>query len=140
MQIIQKSMSLKPYPRGFHLVTREILEHIPETKNIQIGNLHVFLQHTSAGLSINENADHTVRIDFENFVNDLVPEAYPHFVHTFEGADDMPAHLKTSIIGNQLNIPITAGKPNFGTWQGIYLCEFRNNGGARNLVLTAIGR
>src|SRR5690606_1971968 len=109
MQIIQKSMSLKPYPRGFHLVTREILEHIPELKNMQSGILYVVLQHTSAGLSIDDNAAQTVRIDFEYFVNDLVPEAYPHFVHTFEGADDMPAHLKTSIIGNQVHLPITAG-------------------------------
>ena len=139
MQIFQKSITLKPYPRGFHLVTKEILSQIPEISELQMGNLHVFIQHTSAGLSINENADPTVRNDFETFLNDLIPEDYPHFVHTYEGSDDMPAHVKSSLIGNQLNVPITRGKVNFGTWQGIYLCEFRNNGGARNLVLTAIG-
>lgn len=139
MQIFQKSITLKPYPRGFHLVTKEILSQIPEISELQMGNLHVFIQHTSAGLSINENADPTVRNDFETFLNDLIPEDYPHFVHTYEGSDDMPAHVKSSLIGNQLNVPITRGKVNLGTWQGIYLCEFRNNGGARNLVLTAIG-
>lgn len=106
---------------------------------MQSGNLHIFIKHTSAGLTINENADPTVRKDFETFVNDLVPEDYPHFVHTYEGSDDMPAHLKNSLIGSQLNIPITGGKLNLGTWQGIYFCEFRNHGGARQLVLTAFG-
>ena len=138
MKIIQKTMSLKA-ARGFHLVTQEIINKIPEIRNMQVGNLHVFIQHTSAGLSINENADASVRRDFETFVNDLVPEDYPHFVHTYEGTDDMPAHLKSSLIGNQLNIPITGGKLNLGTWQGIYFCEFRSHGGTRNLVLTAIG-
>ena len=131
-------MSLKAR-RGFHLVTQEIVNKIPEIRNIEAGNLHIFIKHTSAGLTINENADPTVRNDFETFVNDLIPEDYPHFVHTYEGADDMPAHLKTSVIGNQLNIPITDGKLNLGTWQGIYFCEFRNHGGTRNLVLTAVG-
>ena len=138
MQIIQKTISLKAH-RGFHLVTQEIVNKIPEIRNIKAGNLHIFIKHTSAGLTINENADPTVRNDFETFVNDLVPEDYPHFVHTYEGSDDMPAHLKSSIIGNQLNIPITGGKLNLGTWQGIYFCEFRNNGGMRNLILTAVG-
>lgn len=131
-------MSLKGR-RGFHLVTQEIVNKIPEIRDMEAGNLHIFIQHTSAGLTINENADPTVRRDFETFVNDLVPEDYSHFVHTYEGADDMPAHLKSSIIGNQLNIPITGGKLNLGTWQGIYFCEFRNHGGMRNLILTAIG-
>lgn len=131
-------MSLKAR-RGFHLVTQEIVNKIPEIRNIEAGNLHIFIKHTSAGLTINENADPTVRNDFETFVNDLIPEDYPHFVHTYEGADDMPAHLKTSVIGNQLNIPITGGKLNLGTWQGIYFCEFRNHGGTRKLVLTAVG-
>lgn len=138
MQVVQKTMSLKG-PRGFHLVTEEILRKIPEIRNMQMGNLHVFMKHTSAGLTINENADPTVRKDFETFVDDLVPENYPHFVHTYEGPDDMPAHLKNSLIGSQLNIPITGGKLNLGTWQGIYFCEFRNNGGLRQLVLTAVG-
>ncbi len=123
MQVVQKTMSLKG-PRGFHLVTEEILHKIPEIRNMQMGNLHVFMKHTSAGLTINENADPTVRKDFETFVDDLVPEDYPHFVHTYEGPDDMPAHLKNSLIGSQLNIPITGGKLNLGTWQGIYFCEF----------------
>ena len=138
MQIVQKTMSLKGR-RGFHLVTEEIISKIPEIRNMQAGNLHVFIKHTSAGLTINENADPTVRKDFETFVNDLVPEDYPHFVHTYEGPDDMPAHLKNSLIGSQLNIPITGGKLNLGMWQGIYFCEFRNNGGTRQLVLTAVG-
>lgn len=139
MRIIQKTIQLKPYTRGFHLVTQEILKQIPEIADLRTGNLHVFIQHTSAAISINENADRTVRNDFETFVNDLIPEGYPHFIHTYEGPDDMPAHIKSSIFGNQLNIPITGGKANFGVWQGIYLCEFRNNGGSRKLVLTAIG-
>lgn len=138
MQIVQKTMSLKGR-RGFHLVTEEIISKIPEIRNMRAGNLHVFIKHTSAGLTINENADPTVREDFETFVNDLVPEDYPHFVHTYEGPDDMPAHLKNSLIGSQLNIPITGGKLNLGTWQGIYFCEFRDNGGSRQLVLTAVG-
>ena len=138
MHIVQKTMSLKGR-RGFHLVTEEIISKIPEIRNMQAGNLHVFIKHTSAGLTINENADPTVREDFETFVNDLVPEDYPHFIHTYEGPDDMPAHLKNSLIGSQLNIPITGGKLNLGTWQGIYFCEFRDNGGTRQLVLTAVG-
>lgn len=120
-------------------MTQEIVNKIPEIRNIEVGNLHIFIKHTSAGLTINENADHTVRNDFETFVNDMVPEDYPHFVHTYEGPDDMPAHLKSSIIGSSLNIPITGGKLNLGTWQGIYFCEFRDQGGTRNLVLTAFG-
>ncbi len=139
MNLIQKSIRLKPYPRGFHLVTEEILREIPEIENFKFGNLHLFIQHTSAGISINENADRSVRKDFETFINDLIPEDYPHFIHTYEGPDDMPAHLKSSLLGNQLNIPITAGKANLGTWQGIYLCEFRDKGGPRNLVITVIG-
>ncbi len=139
MKITQKQIQLRAFPRGFHLVTREILDQIPEIKTINAGNLHVFLRHTSAGISINENADPTVLRDFEKFVNDLVPEDYPKFVHTDEGPDDMPAHIKSSLFGNQLNIPITDGKLNLGTWQGIYLCEFRNYGGSRKLVLTVIG-
>lgn len=140
MQIIQKTIALRPYPRGFHLITDEVLGQIPEIKQIDQGILYIFLQHTSAAISINENADHTVRKDFETFVNDMVPDTYPHFVHTYEGADDMPAHIKSSLFGNQLHIPLTKGKANLGTWQGIYLCEFRNRGGQRKLVLTAMGR
>lgn len=139
MKIIQKQIRLRAFSRGFHLVTEEILDQIPEIQKINTGNLHVFLQHTSAGISINENADPTVLKDFEAFVNDLVPEGYPKFVHTYEGPDDMPAHIKSSLFGNQLNIPVTHGKLNLGTWQGIYLCEFRDHGGPRKLVLTLIG-
>ncbi|MCR9016960.1 secondary thiamine-phosphate synthase enzyme YjbQ [Aquiflexum gelatinilyticum] len=136
---IQKTISLKPFPRGFHLITSIIEMHFPEIRQIKMGILHIFIQHTSAGLTINENADPTVRKDFETFVNDLIPEGYPKFIHNDEGDDDMPAHIKSSFFGNSLQIPITGGKLNLGTWQGIYLCEFRNHGGSRNIVLTAMG-
>ena len=132
----QKTITLQPYKRGFHLITDQIVDNFPELKDIKAGILHIFIQHTSAGLTINENADPTVRKDFETFVNELVPESYPRFIHTYEGPDDMPAHLKSSLLGNSLQIPITGGKLNLGTWQGIYLCEFRNHGGSRKLVLT----
>ncbi|MFD2036515.1 secondary thiamine-phosphate synthase enzyme YjbQ [Belliella marina] len=139
MKLYQHEIQLKSYPRGCHLIT-EIVEHqIPEISQIQAGVLQVFIKHTSAGLTINENADPTVRKDFETFINELVPESYPRFIHTYEGLDDMPAHLKSSFLGNSLQIPITGGKLNLGIWQGIYLCEFRNNGGRRELVLTAFG-
>lgn len=136
---IQKTIRLKPTPRGFHLLTSIIEMHFPEMQQIRAGILHVFIQHTSAGLTINENADPTVRKDFETFVNDLIPESYPKFIHNEEGEDDMPAHIKSSFFGNSLQIPITDGRLNLGTWQGIYLCEFRNQGGSRSLVLTAMG-
>ncbi|MFN3803152.1 secondary thiamine-phosphate synthase enzyme YjbQ [Belliella pelovolcani] len=139
MKLYQKEIQLKSYPRGYHLVTAIIEEMLPEIKQVQMGMLQVFIKHTSAGLTINENADPTVRKDFETFVNELVPETYPRFIHTYEGSDDMPAHLKSSILGNSLQIPITGGKLNLGTWQGIYLCEFRDFGGPRNLVLTVMG-
>lgn len=139
MKLHQKEIQLKSYPRGYHLVTAIIEEMLPEIKQVQMGMLQVFIKHTSAGLTINENADPTVRKDFETFVNELIPESYPRFIHTYEGADDMPAHLKSSILGNSLQIPITGGKLNLGTWQGIYLCEFRDYGGPRNLVLTVMG-
>ncbi len=139
MKLYQKEIQLKSYPRGYHLVTAIIEEMLPEIKQVQMGMLQVFIKHTSAGLTINENADPTVRKDFETFVNELIPESYPRFIHTYEGADDMPAHLKSSILGNSLQIPITGGKLNLGTWQGIYLCEFRDYGGPRNLVLTVMG-
>lgn len=136
---IQKTIRLKPFPRGFHLITSIIEMHFPEMQQIRAGILHVFIQHTSAGLTINENADPTVRRDFETFINDLIPESYPKFIHNEEGEDDMPAHIKSSFFGNSLQIPITDGRLNLGTWQGIYLCEFRNQGGSRSLVLTAMG-
>lgn len=139
MKLYQKEIQLKNYPRGYHLITDIVENHVSEISQIQTGMLQVFIKHTSAGLTINENADPTVRKDFETFVNELVPETYPRFIHTYEGSDDMPAHLKSSILGNSLQIPITGGKLNLGTWQGIYLCEFRDFGGPRKLVLTAFG-
>jgi len=137
--IFQKTITLRPYPRGYHLITDLVEIEFPEMKRIQTGMLYVFIQHTSAGLTINENADPTVRKDFETFVNELVPESYPRFIHTYEGSDDMPAHLKSSLIGSSVQVPVSGGKLLLGTWQGIYLCEFRNNGGPRNLVLTVLG-
>ena len=139
MNFYQKDISLKPFSRGFHLITNEIIKQIPEISNISIGQLQVFIKHTSASLTINENADATVRYDFESHFNKMVPENLPYFKHTYEGSDDMPAHLKTSILGNSIQIPITNGVLNLGIWQGIYLCEHRNYGGSRKLVLTAFG-
>lgn len=135
----QKTIKLKPFPRGFHLITHLVEDHFPEIRQIKAGILHVFIQHTSAGLTINENADTTVRKNFETFINDLIPEGYPKFIHNDEGEDDMPAHIKSSFFGNSLQVPITNGRLNLGTWQGIYLCEFRDRGGSRNIVLTAMG-
>jgi secondary thiamine-phosphate synthase enzyme len=132
--IVQKEISIGPKRRGCHLVTRDILSHVtdlPET-----GILHIFMKHTSAGLSLNENADPSVRRDFDSFLDKLIPENHPVYTHTLEGPDDMPAHLKASLIGSSVTIPITHGRLNLGTWQGIYLCEFRDHGGARRLVLT----
>jgi secondary thiamine-phosphate synthase enzyme len=136
----QKEIRLSPKARGFHLVTNEILNQLPEIKNIQIGMLNVFIKHTSASLTINENADPTVRQDFESFFNRAVPEDEPYYKHLDEGSDDLPAHLKASILGCSLNIPISTGKLNVGIWQGIYLCEHRNHGGSRSLVLTISGQ
>ncbi len=135
----QKSLRLPSYPQGYHLVTDQIERAMPEIREIRIGFLQVFLQHTSAGLCINENADPTVRKDFQTFVNELVPENYPRFIHKDEGPDDMPAHIKSAFFGVSLQIPISGGKLALGIWQGIYLCEFRRHGGARSLVLTAFG-
>lgn len=137
--ILQKNILLKPFPRGFHMITHLVETQFPEIRQIKTGILHVFIQHTSAGLTINENADPTVRKDFETFINDLIPESYQKFIHNYEGDDDMPAHIKSSFFGSSLQIPISGGRLNLGTWQGIYLCEFRNQGGSRSLVLTAIG-
>jgi secondary thiamine-phosphate synthase enzyme len=135
----QKEFRLKPRNRGFHLVTDEILAQIPELENITIGLLNVFIKHTSASLSINENADPTVRQDFESFFNHAVPEDEPYYKHMDEGSDDLPAHLKTSILGCSLNIPVTKGRLNMGIWQGIYLCEHRNHGGSRSILITLQG-
>ena len=139
-KIFQKEIKLKARARGFHLVTDEIMSQFQEISEIKAGIFTVFIKHTSAGLTINENADPTVREDFESHINKMVPENQPYYKHTFEGADDMPAHIKSSLMGNSVQIPITNGRLNFGTWQGIYLCEHRNHGGQRKLVLTAFGR
>tara|TARA_B110000116_G_scaffold4951_1_gene4402 strand:- start:1027 stop:1446 length:420 start_codon:yes stop_codon:yes gene_type:complete len=137
---IQKEISLNPRQRGFHLITDEVLKHLPEVQEIELGIMQVFIKHTSASLTINEDADPTVRDDFESHFNQMVPENAPYYQHTFEGPDDMPAHLKSSILGSSVNIPITDGKLNLGIWQGIYLCEHRNRGGSRKLVVTIQGK
>lgn len=139
MKIIQKEIQLKAKTRGFHLITDEVESNLPEIKEINQGILKVFIKHTSAGLSINENADPTVREDFEAHMNKMVPENQPYYKHTFEGPDDMPAHIKSSLMGSSVELPITNGQLNLGTWQGIYLGEFRNHGGSRKLVLTLLG-
>ncbi|HIA83801.1 MAG TPA: YjbQ family protein [Candidatus Marinimicrobia bacterium] len=137
---IQKEILLNPRQRGFHLITDEVLKHLPEVQEIEVGTMQVFIKHTSASLTINEDADPTVRGDFESHFNQMVPENAPYYQHTFEGPDDMPAHLKSSILGSSVSIPITDGKLNLGTWQGIYLCEHRNRGGSRKLVVTIQGK
>jgi len=137
--VIQNQIILPSFPRGFHIITDEIVKEIPEIKDISAGLLHVFIQHTSASLTINEDADSTVRDDFESHFNQMVPENAPYYRHTFEGSDDIPAHLKSAILGSSVSIPITDGKLNLGTWQGIYLCEHRNRGGSRKLVVTIQG-
>ena len=137
---IQKEISLNPKQRGFHLIADEMLKHLPEVREIEVGTMQVFIKHTSASLTINEDADLTVRDDFESHFNQMVPENAPYYQHSFEGTDDMPAHLKSSILGSSVNIPITDGKLNLGTWQGIYLCEHRNRGGSRKLLVTIQGK
>jgi secondary thiamine-phosphate synthase enzyme len=132
----QKTLTLKAKSRGFHLITGELLQLLPELAEVQIGILHLFIQHTSAALTINENADSSVRRDFESYFNRAIPENEPYYQHRDEGSDDLPAHIKSSILGCSLSIPITNGRLNMGTWQGIYLCEHRNHGGARTLVAT----
>ncbi len=139
MKFFQKEIKLKPYSRGFHLITDSVLDAIPEITQIDIGQLQVFIKHTSASLTINENADYTVRSDFESHFNVMVPEKAPFYKHTYEGSDDMPAHIKSSLLGASVQIPITKGKLNLGIWQGIYLCEHRNHGGSRKIVITTFG-
>ena len=126
-------------PRGFHLVTQLVEKEVPELREIEHGILHVFIQHTSASLTVNENADPTVREDFESHFDRAVPENAPFYLHTAEGPDDMPAHIKASLLGASVTVPITSGRLNLGTWQGIYLCEHRDRGSPRRLVVTAIG-
>lgn len=136
---LQKVMTLRPRSRGFHLITDEVLAEIPEIADVTVGLLHIFIKHTSASLTINENADPTVRDDFEQYFSRAVPEGEHYYTHTLEGDDDLPAHIKSSLLGSELTIPITDGLLNCGVWQGIYLCEHRNHGGARSLVVTLQG-
>lgn len=139
MKIFQQSLQVKEKKRGFHIITSEIINALPQIKDLKSGICQVFIQHTSASLSINENADPTVRKDFETFFNKTVPENDPDYLHDYEGSDDMPAHLKASLLGSSVMIPIRNGRLALGTWQGIYLCEHRNNGGRRNIIVTAWG-
>jgi secondary thiamine-phosphate synthase enzyme len=136
---LQREIRLAPRSRGFHLVTGDIAGKVPELSQIRVGLAHIFIKHTSASLTINENADLDVRIDFESHFNKMVPENAPYYVHTLEGSDDMPAHLKSSILGSSVSIPITNGRLALGTWQGVYLCEHRDRAGGRSLVITLQG-
>ena len=138
MTWLQKKLALSARSRGFHLVTREVVSALPELSSVRVGLLHVFIQHTSASLTINENADSDVRHDMESSLNAIAPEDFP-YVHTIEGPDDMPAHVKASLMGSSVSIPIADGKLLLGTWQGIYLCEHRNHASSRSLVLTLWG-
>lgn len=136
---IQREITLKARPRGFHLVTAELLHGLPELRDFKIGMMNIFIMHTSASLTINENADATVRKDFESYFDRAVPEEEPYYQHRDEGPDDLPAHLKSSLLGSSLNIPIADGRPMLGTWQGVYLCEHRNQGGCRRVIVTMSG-
>lgn len=136
---LQKEIRLTPRARGFHLITAEILQQLPELADFSVGLVHIFIQHTSASLTINENADPTVRVDFESVFNRLVPEDQPYYRHTLEGSDDLPAHIKASLLGPSVTLPLTSGRLNLGTWQGIYLCEHRDHGGSRRLLVTVQG-
>lgn len=135
----QRTITLRSRSRGFHLITDEVLDQMPELKNIKTGLAHFFLQHTSAGLTLNENADPTVRSDFETFFKRLVPEDTSMYEHTMEGPDDMTSHIKTSLLGSSVTVPISDGRLNLGTWQGLYLCEYRNRPHSRTLVVTLQG-
>ncbi len=139
MQFFQKEIQLKEYRRGFHLITSVIERELPELSKIKVGQLQVFIKHTSASLTVNENADPSVRTDFESHINVMVPENAPYYIHTYEGPDDMPAHIKASLMGCSVTLPVTNGKLNMGIWQGVYLCEHRDYGGSRKLVLTLFG-
>ncbi|KAA6439122.1 YjbQ family protein [Dyadobacter flavalbus] len=139
MKLFQQSLQLKERRRGFHLITAEVIQAIPQMSEIKAGMCQVFIQHTSASLTINENADPTVRKDFEMYFSKAVPENDPDYRHDDEGPDDMPAHLKASLMGSSVQIPVRNGKLALGIWQGIYLCEHRNYGGARNLMITVFG-
>ncbi len=136
---VQRDIRLDPRPRGFHLVTREVLAALPEVEDVGIGLLHLWIRHTSASLTVNENASPDVRRDFGSWFDDAVPEDAPYWTHTDEGPDDMPAHIKASLLGPSLSLPVARGRLALGTWQGIYLCEHRDRGGSRSLVATLNG-
>jgi secondary thiamine-phosphate synthase enzyme len=135
----QKEFTLSPRPRGYHIITDEVVREVPEIADIQTGIAHIFIKHTSASITINENADPSVRRDFKSHFKRMVPEDMSLYEHTLEGPDDMTSHIKSSLLGHSITIPITNGGLNLGTWQGIYLCEHRNNGGSRKLVVTLMG-
>ena len=135
----QRFVRISPKSRGFHIIDQEIYTQLPELKRVEIGLLHLFIQHTSASLSLNENADPSVRTDLESHLNYIIPENASYFRHTYEGPDDMPAHIKASLLGNSVTVPINKGQLQLGTWQGIYLGEHRNNGGPRTIVATLHG-
>ncbi|HEX8076082.1 MAG TPA: secondary thiamine-phosphate synthase enzyme YjbQ [Thermoleophilaceae bacterium] len=136
---VQRELRLRPRPRGFHLITEEVVEGVPELSRIAVGVAQVFIRHTSASLTLNENASPAVRADFRSWFDDAVPEDAPYWTHTLEGADDMPAHVKSSLLGPSVSLPVTDGRLAVGTWQGIYLCEHRDSGGSREVVVTAWG-
>lgn len=136
---VQREIRLRERRRGFHLITDEIIDALPELKTIGVGILHLFIRHTSASLGLNENADPDVRTDLESSMNNIVPERQPFYTHNCEGDDDMPAHIKSMLIGASQTIPIRGGRLALGTWQGIYLCEHRNHGGSRSIILTLHG-
>ena len=136
---VQREIALEPRPRGFHLVTREVLGALPELGDLAVGLLHLLIQHTSASLTLNENASPDVRRDFETWFNQAVPERAPYWTHTLEGPEDMPAHVKAALLGPSLTLPVSRGRLALGTWQGIYLCEHRNRGGSRSVVATLWG-
>ncbi len=139
MQTEQKTFTLKPHSRGFHLIEREIEQNMPEIQKFKAGIVHIFIHHTSAGLTLNENADTTVRGDFERHFNKMVPENASYYRHTQEGPDDMPAHIKASLLGSSVSLPIANGKLLTGTWQGVYLCEHRDRASGRRLTITVMG-
>ena len=139
MSWVQKEVRLSGKKRGFHLITQEIVRQVPEIEQFRVGVAHIFIQHTSASLALNENADPTVRQDMERHFDEMVPEDAPYYVHTYEGPDDMPAHIKAVLLGSSVSVPITDGRLNLGTWQGVYLCEHRNRSGSRRLVVTLRG-
>lgn len=139
MQWIQRHIRLAPRPQGVHLISQEVLPQLPELAQFQVGIAHFFLQHTSAGLAINENAEPEVRADLHRFLHEVVPEGAAYYTHRYEGPDDMPAHIKTVLVGSSVTIPVSAGRLALGTWQGLYLCEFRRHAAGRHLIVTVWG-